>query len=85
MENQGNRKCPWEKMTGSSRRREKIDMEATNKNAEAVNSIIDLLTSYSYTVKEANEILNEVSKRISSTSKVNNFEKITFQSIQPNI
>lgn len=78
MENQGNRKCPWEKMTGSSHGREKTDMEATNKNAETVNQIMELLSNKEYSVKEANEILLEVNKRISLTSKVNCSDKLFF-------
>ena len=53
MENQGNRKSPWEKMTGSSRRKEK-QMEVTKKNVEAVNEIIEILADKGFSVREAN-------------------------------
>lgn len=65
-------------MTGSSHRREITDMEATNKNAETVNQIMELLANKEYSVKEANEILLEVNKRITLTSKVNCSEKLFF-------
>ena len=77
MENQGNRKCPWEKMTGSSHRKEK-QVEANRNNAETVNQIMELLSNKEYSVKEANEILLEVNKRISLNSKVNCSDKLFF-------
>ena len=77
MENQGNRKSPWEKMTGSSRRKEK-QMEVTKKNVEAVNEIIEILADKGFSVREANEILCEANRRISFTSKVDCSNKLLF-------
>lgn len=45
-------------------------MEATEKNKETVNKIIEILSESNYSVNEAYSILEFVKKRIEYTSKV---------------
>lgn len=53
-------------------------MEATEKNAQTVNEIIEVLKNGDYTVQEAYSILDFVKGRIKYTSKVGAAEKLTF-------
>ena len=53
-------------------------MEATAKNAEIVNSIIEILQKNECSISEAYSILNYVKGRIEYTSKVSANEKLVF-------
>lgn len=53
-------------------------MEATEKNAQTVNRIIEVLQNGNYTIQEAYSILDFVKGRIKYTSKVRVGEKLTF-------
>lgn len=53
-------------------------MEATEKNAQTVNRIIEVLQNGNYTIQEAYSILDFVKGRIKYTSKVGAEKKLTF-------
>ncbi len=53
-------------------------MEATAKNAEIVNSIIEILQKNECSISETYSILNYVKGRIEYTSKVSANEKLVF-------
>lgn len=52
--------------------------EATQKNAETVNKIIEIFYEGGYTVEEAYSILDFTKARIKYTSSVGNQPKLTF-------
>lgn len=53
-------------------------MEATEKNVQTVNKIIEVLQNENYTVQEAYSILDFTKGRIKYTSKVGVEEKLAF-------
>lgn len=55
-------------------------MEATEKNAQTVNSIIKVLEAGDYTIEEAYSILDFTKGRIKYTSKVGSGEALNFSS-----